>query len=205
VNIYLSRAGKAAVVILWIMALAVVLTGQSNHHPPAATKSVTTSKSTAVPKAGKTPPVKRTGKIGSQAEPPAADKLAGQVKGFIKSYYLIRPDDTPLIRRHRVSRYVAKAALPLLDLGLSNGTAADQARVSQRLTQTGKAVMSRLTSGKSADNPNTWLVNVPVIVSTTRPSGRKPRSFAIFTASLWRLEHGRWFLVNFDKGGGDAG
>jgi hypothetical protein len=205
VNIYLSRVGKAVVVVLWITALAVTLTGRNNHRPPAATKSVTTSRSTSVSKAGKTAAAKRGARHSKEAKPPAADILAERVKGFISAYYLIRPDDTPLTRRSRVAPYIAKEALPLLDLGLSGGTAADRARVSQQLTQTGKAVVSRLSSGKSVDDPNTWRVNVPVVVSITRPSRHKPRSFAIFTASLWRLEHGRWFLVNFDKGGGDAG
>jgi hypothetical protein len=201
VNLNLGLFGRAAVVVIWIAAAFVVLSDRNDTSPPAA-KAHQTKPTTEL---GTTTSPQQNILVSPVLSRPAKLDLAHRVQGFTKAYYLIRPADTTQSRRQRVSPFVTASALSLLDLGLSSGTAANNARVSHLLTQSGIALLDELEAGQSADDPAQWIVTVPVAIKMKVPSGQLKSSYTIHTASQWKRVNGRWYLVDFDKGGGDAG
>jgi hypothetical protein len=206
VNLNLGLIGKAGVAILWIVVAVVVLSDRNNISPPAATGTTTSVSTNANPTSTSKANNQVTNRQQSQptALRPLKAALAKRVEGFISAYYLIKPSDTQESRRQRVAPFVAAKVLPLLDLGLSSGTEADNARINRKLTLHGRASLSQLEVAQSADDQKQWIVTVPVIITIKRSNGQTINRYSRGLTSKWQLTNDKWELVNFNSAGGDA-
>jgi hypothetical protein len=203
-----GRILKVAAVASLAAVLAWVLLGK-NGKPAAKPPSQTSPASTAGTTAAATP---TPGKSGNRPKPvtrsataTAAADLEERVSGFLQSYYLIKPEDTAASRRSRVAPYVLPGLLKDLDVGLSSGTTADQARIRQRLTQRGTPTPSKLEAGKASGEKDVRVVSVPVVITLTRPDGQQVSKYVLNVSSRWQFKNDSWDLISFDKGGGDSG
>ena len=203
----LGLAAKMVTVLLLVLALGIVLFDRHHKSPTTALKPGSNS-STTVTQQNSRKPAATTTISQSPVQPKKGlsvsdeKQLAQRAQNFLSAYYLIKPDDTVAARRRRVAGYVAAKSLPLLYLGLGGDTAANASRIERQLTQHATVDRSLIKTAQPTSNPADQVARTPVTVTMTRPDGKQVSRFALHIVSEWRLTHGQWFLVDFDKGEG---
>jgi len=204
-----ARLGFAVAGIIVVIAGIVIALGRHSKPnavpaaPPAAhsqtIKRPQPTTTVAVSKHGKHNPPTQQRPIHPESE--TAKAAAKAAESFVEAYYLILPKDTAASRRRRVALFVPVRNLDQLDLSLGGGTAANRARIRERLTQKGRADLSGVIVKPVSDQKHTVAAAVPVIISVTRPNGKTVNSFTLQTVSRWSYQHGQWLLESFDEGG----
>jgi hypothetical protein len=189
-----NRLAKGAVVAFLAAVLVLVLFNRGHNQPPSkhGNRSTTTaqpddntSTTSTLRAETATSPSSQPGAQSSGANAPVqqTQSLAVRAVDFLRNYYLIRPDDTEQSRRERVAPYVKPDLLPDLDVGLSSGTAADNARIRERLTQSGEVQTGNLQSAVAADDDSIRIVMVPVTVTITRPNNQQLSQYVLRVGS----------------------
>lgn len=164
--------------------------GKATKRPPAAADAQTTL----APVGNTSTPDTSNSQDAEEKEP---ESLQARVQGLLAAYYQVEPADTEEVRSKRVQPFVHEQVFEYLDFGLSEGTPANDARIRERLSVRGTAVMEQLRIGPSARDEAIQVATVPVQVVTTRPDGREVNRLEVQTDSLWVQVEGEWFLIDF--------
>jgi len=130
-------------------------------------------------------------------------ELLRQVRGFLKAYYLLKPDDTTESRRERVAPFVPEKDrqkyLAGLGLGVDKGTEADKARIEGGWVQRAKRI-EPFKPALSSYDLTIWVVGASLMTTMSGPDGKKP-DIPTQAAMLWQKQSGRWVLRSFKEGG----
>ena len=187
------------VIVVFVLATIVYLLTKSNHSPSPTTKQQTTqitpSTTTSVSPGSGDNAVNE-----NQSQRPPPKMLIQEAKSFVSVYYLLNPDDTSATRKKRVSPFIDKDSAVDFDLTVRNDTSADVARIQQMLQIRGEAQADLIIGSPVNDDPNTYDLLVPVVLTVSRPDKSVVSSIGVLDVSRWKLQSGQWVIIKLERG-----
>ena len=189
--------GNAVAGIIVVVAIIVlVMHAIGTHHTGSKAATIPTP-SHSSPSAPSSETTKKPSATASPTSHVLDSQLTAQVNDFLEAYYLIKPDDTEATRRSRLAPLVPAPFLANLDLNLASGTAADQARIENKLTIQAQVMSDQLIAEPIGGAQPTMTVTVPVILVTSNPDGTTVQSFEVATTSKWQYQTDKWVILSF--------
>lgn len=190
--------GAIATAIVSVMVLS-----RSGEHRTASTVAGSSPASTQRSTTHSTPATTKSNSPTSVIHPKKVTKqnLDKRAVAFLTLYYLIRPTDSVADRAARIAPFMTRDVLDRIDLGFSSGTEADRARIRNRLTIRGKALLKQLVKTRPTDQGGAITVSVPVVITITRPGDKLVNRFQRTASTTWTQDNGKWYLSDFSEGG----
>ncbi len=193
------KVGIKVVIVVFVLATIVYLLTKSNRSPSPTTKQQTTQ-TTPSTTASVSPSSGDNAVNENQSQRPPPKLLLQEAKSFVSSYYLLNPDDTSATRKKRVSPFIDKDSAVDFDLTVRNDTSADVARIQQMLQIRGEAQADLIIGSPVNDDPNTYDLLVPVVLTVSRPDKSVVSSIGVLDVSRWKLQSGQWVIIKLERG-----
>lgn len=120
---------------------------------------------------------------------------------FLKSWYLLRPDDTSESKRQRIAPYATSSFMREHSMVVTSSSEADKARIREMITVRASINPDSVVEPFDHDNPEEGMeVSTQVVIWSSNDNGKMiGNHHTVVVQTLWQKKHNTWKVIWLDE------